>query len=606
MKIQPILSQKCPRKTRDKRERVFRVAYETAQPRTARGSARRELAENCFSNSPTGTVQNPQISFRSSYFEDFNNKYSTVRSLLQKETDEFILTGMNATKLGEGIGGETFKFNHPRLANIVIKRNKSGYTDDYAKEYKNLAAVPTEIIGGQEAVARVNNIGDHYLISTLVPGKCVSRENRYTEQHLVDLFNKMFELDKLGIYHGDLNGKNILLSSNGTVNFIDYQWTEKIAKMNFFDNEKSQKCLLPLSEFPENAQMFEMASMPWYMDSFDTVAEKEKFLKTYLKVKSNYHAKRYDYIKKITRNWPYSGELARIQQALQAENAKAIIYRNPDSDVLKLEMKKVQFLSDYRDAYSHVDPNLPNRNILGAPSSYLCSISSLQDYRNELHKQLNTSFNRTKTDYLKSSLEYGDYWYRNLTSYTEDTYEYVMRMASKSKNKHEAPHKFYVNDRNPRIFTPNLDLLDSFGAPYKPVYTRGLDAPYLLRYSLDSMYERPISILDSALTDSKSAHQVEKLKGLFKKSRKTILDDRLLDTLNASEVAVLKIREFRGYVKHNFSSYNANRTLSNLLDQSVEYSQELFRTIFAGLKSSSSRDIVVKGYEGMRNFIYKI
>ena len=79
-----------------------------------------------------------------------------------------------------------------------------------------------------------------------------------------------------------------------------------------------------------------------------------------------------------------------------------------------------------------------------------------------------------------------------------------------------------------------------------------------------------------------------------------------MDTLNASEVAVLKIREFRGYVKHNFSSYNANRTLSNLLDQSVEYSQELFRTIFAGLKSSSSRDIVVKGYEGMRNFIYKI
>lgn len=135
--------------------------------------------------------------------------------------------------MGEGIGGETYKFNHPKLANIVIKRNKTGYSDDYAKEYKNLALIPTHIIGGQEAVARVNNLGEHYLISTLVPGKCVSRDNRYTEQHLKNLFNKMFELDKLGIYHGDLNGKNILLNSDNTVNFIDYQWTEKIAEMNF-------------------------------------------------------------------------------------------------------------------------------------------------------------------------------------------------------------------------------------------------------------------------------------------------------------------------------------------------------------------------------------
>ncbi len=508
--------------------------------------------------------------------------------------------------MGEGIGGETYKFNHPKLANIVIKRNKTGYSDDYAKEYKNLALIPTHIIGGQEAVARVNNLGEHYLISTLVPGKCVSRDNRYTEQHLKNLFNKMFELDKLGIYHGDLNGKNILLNSDNTVNFIDYQWTEKIAEMNFFDSHKSQKCLLPLSEFPENAQMFEMASMPWYMDSFDTVAEKENFLKTYLKVKAKYHEKRYDYIKKITQNWPYPSEKSRIKQSLDSEQAKAEIYKNPDSDILKLEMKKLQFLSDYRDAYSHVDPNLPGRNILAAPASYLCSISSVQDYRKEIDKLLSLSFSKTKNDYLKSMAEYGEYWYQNLTSYTEDTYKYVMRMARKTNVKGEESHKFYINDRNPRIFTPNLDLLDSLETSYKPVYSSGLDAPYLMQYKLDTMYRPSIDLLDSSLEDSKSVHQIEKLKGLFKKSRKTAFDDKLLDTLNASEVAVLKIREFRGYVKHHFSSYVANRTLSNLLENSVNFSEELFNTIFSGLKASNSRDILVKGYEGMRKFIYNI
>lgn len=96
----------------------------------------------------------------------------------------------------------------------------------------------------------------------------------------------MFELDKVGIYHGDLNGKNILLDGTGNVNFIDYQWTEKVDKNNLFDNVKSQKTLLPVSNFPENAQMFEMASMPWYMENLDSSIDREAFLKQYLRAKS--------------------------------------------------------------------------------------------------------------------------------------------------------------------------------------------------------------------------------------------------------------------------------------------------------------------------------
>ena len=115
----------------------------------------------------------------------------------------------------------------------------------------------------------------------------------------------MFELDKLGIYHGDLNCRNILLNPNGKINFIDYQWTEKVNKVNFFDSTKSEKILLPISTFPENAQMFEMASMPWYMDTFNYKSDREEFIKKYLEAKSNYHENRYNYIKAITKDWPY-------------------------------------------------------------------------------------------------------------------------------------------------------------------------------------------------------------------------------------------------------------------------------------------------------------
>lgn len=547
-----------------------------------------------------------QVSFGSSYFENFNNKYNSIKTILQTETDEFIQTGGNVTKLGEGIGGETYRFKNPILENFVIKKNKQGYSENYLKEYKNLSIIPTNIVGGQEAVGRVYSSGEYYLISTFVPGKCVSETNRYTQGHLKTLFNKMFELDKLGIYHGDLNGKNILIADNGIVNFIDYQWTEKVEEINFFDSRKSKKILMPLAEFPENAQMFEMASMPWYMESFKNATEKENFLKLYLEAKSNYHEKRYEYIRKITKNWPYAGEKERIQQALSSEKAKAAVYKNPDKDILRLEMKKIQFLSDYRDAYSHVDPNLPSRNILASPSSYLCSISSVQDYRKDIYRQLGTSINKIKSDYLKSMLSYGDYWYNNFTSYTEDTYAYILRMVQKINNKNEIPHKFYINDRNPRIFTPNLDLLEGLGLSYKPLYETGFDSPALMMTKISKMYEMPIKILDSSLNDAKSIHHIEKLKGLFKTTRNTAFNEKLLDTLNASEVAALKIREFRSYVKHTFSSYIANKTLSNLLENSVNFSQELFNNIFSGLQAINAKDITVKGYEGMRKFIYKI
>lgn len=550
--------------------------------------------------------QKSQVNFGTSNFENFNNKYSSIKTILQREIDDFIQTGDNVRKLGEGIGGETYRFNNPILENFVIKKNKTGYSENYSKEYNNLSLIPTNIVGGQEAVARVNNSGEHYLVSTFVPGKSVSKTNRYTDEHLKTLFSKMFELDKLGIYHGDLNGKNILIAENGIVNFIDYQWTEKVDTINFFDSRKSKQILMPLSEFPENAQMFEMASMPWYMESFDTASEKELFLKSYLKTKSNYHEKRYEYIKKITQNWPYQGEKDRIKEALDSEKAKAAIYKNPDDNILRLEMKKIQFLSDYRNAYSHVDPNIPSRNILASSSSYLCSLSSVQDFRKEVIRQLAASSNITKSDYLKSMLLYGDYWYNNLTSYTEDTYSYIIRMVQKIKSRNEMPHKFYINDRNPRIFPPNSDLLEGFGPLYKPLYEAGLDSPAAIMTKISNIYEMPIKILDSILTDSKSIHQIEKLKGFFNTTRSTAYNEKFLDTLNASQVAALKIREFRSYVKHTFSSYMANRTLSNLLEDSVNFSQELFNSIFTGLQSINAKDITVKGYDGMRKFIYKI
>ena len=551
---------------------------------------------------------NKKITFGSIIFENYNNKYDDIKTLLRTEIERFSNGANNAVLLGEGVSGETYKFTNPRLSKFVIKKNKSGFSEDYSKEFKNLASIPVEKVGGQEAIARVyNNRKDtHYLVSTLVSGKTVSTQNRYTDRSLKILFDKMFELDKVGIYHGDLNGKNILLDGTGNVNFIDYQWTEKVDKNNLFDNVKSQKTLLPVSNFPENAQMFEMASMPWYMENLDSSIDREAFLKQYLRAKANYHEQRYDYIKKITTNWRYSSELPYIKEALDSEKAKAMLFKNPSDGVLKIEMKKLQFLSDYRDAYSHVDPNLPNRNILPAPSAYICSLSSVQDFRKEVSKQSPLFVDQHAKNYIKSMERYGDYWYNNLKNYTNDTFDYIMRAVKKQYKSGEERHEFYINERNPRVFEPNRDLLAKMPSSYRPFYERNFDIP-IAGVRIEYRYEGTIDSLKQAkLYDLKTQHNIYKLSRILKETKQFINDKEYLNLLDLSELSILKIREFRSYSKHNQKDPFVLNRIDSLFRDVSRYTHNLFKIIQGGLQQENAKSIIVKGYEEMRKFKYKI
>lgn len=554
----------------------------------------------------TSTNKN-SCNFKAIYFENYNSKYNNIQTHLRKELENFSGGNNNVTKLGEGVGGETFRFSSKLLRNFVIKVPKSGYKDDYEKEYKNLMSLPINKIGGQEAVARIYDSvkGCYGLVSSLVQGKTASMTNRYNTSYLKSLFTKMFELDKEGIYHGDLNGKNILLN-NDQVNFIDYQWTQIVPKINIYDTEKVEKMLLPKSVFPENAQMFEMASIPYYIDSLWTSFGKENFVKKYLQAKSEYHENRAKHIKHLEPNW-FSSEKHLIRQSLREESAKAKIYRNPEDDIIKLELKKFQFLSDYRDAFSHVDANLPNRNIIPSASSYLCALSAVQDFRKEIGLQLSSCHDGTKREYLKSMMEYGNYWYSNLKEYTSDTFDYIMRAILNNPNSDESKHHFYSNERNPREFSPNRDILTSMDSKYKCEFDCNFDVPYTLNDSIPNMYTGATLELSQSLpSDLKAMHQLEKVKNISKKSTNFSKKEQFLDLLNATLVATLKIREFRSYAKHNLFSYATSRILNELLEKTSNFSEVLFQRIFQGLKYEYPENILVKGYKNMRQFKFKL
>ena len=551
---------------------------------------------------------NNKISFKSIFFEDFNKKYDYIRNKLNKETEDFFQKRNNVTKIGEGIGGETFRFNDYNVNNLVIKTTKSNYNDDYATEFKNLMSVPSNIIGGQEAVARVydNQGKKHGLISTFVQGKPASVTNCFNDAHLKSLFNKMYELDKVGIYHGDLNGNNILLNSFGTVNFIDYQWTKIISIVNFFDIIKASEMLLPRTVFPENAQMFEMASLPYYIDKLPTASEKENFLKKYLLAKSEYHNKRAKYIAEFERYWN-SYEKPIVRKSLQEEQAKASIFKHPDDLVIKMELKKLQFLSDYRDAYSHVDKNLPDRNIIPSTSSYLCAMSAVQDLRRDIsHEQLYIK-NDEQFYYLRSMQVYTDYWYDNLKQYTSDTFDYVMRAIMNKPSSTETKHEFYENERNPREITPNRDILANVSQKYRTIFDNNFSVPNNLNYTISSMYDNAASSISSNLSyDTKSLHNIDKIRSVSKESKIFNDDLRYLDLLNVSQVGLLKIREFYSYVKHNISSSTPARAIADLLQNSEDFTKQLFKTMYNSVKQDDSNWITKKGYIGMRQFKAKI
>lgn len=553
--------------------------------------------------------QKQNTSFKSVSFLQYNNKYDSIRGKLYQELSKFVDGADNASVLGAGKFGETYRFKDSGLRNVVIKKSKGEYKDNYELEYGNLVKVPNDKVGGQAGIARAVDYGksEYYLLSTMAEGKEISNFNRYNDSHLKSLFNKMFELDKVGLYHGDLNGKNILLTQSGEINFIDYQWSQVVDRINFFDSDKAKKLLLPLSHFPENAQMFEMATMPYYLESIGSQKEKEDFLKMYLRNKAEYHSKRCQYIKQITQNWPYSSELASIRDSIKAEQAKAKVYRNPSDKLLKLELKKFQFLSDYRDAYGHVDPHIFERNILTSSSSYLCSISSVQDFRKEIAKQLVTCTDSDMIAYLRAQKEYGDFWHTNLRRDALKTFNYVMRAITKTLHNDEERHSFYQYDRNPRLMKENRNVLAAMDSRFHTVFDRNFYVPYGLKDKMHNIFSVPMAdIKPFTHTDIKAYNRRKKIQHAYGELKNFERNGQVLDLLNTSEVMTLKAREFKGYAYHNMSSSYLDRLLDKLLRDSVEFTENLYKTILNGLSELDANKILVQGYQNMRKFVTKV
>lgn len=598
-------------------------------------------------------------SFGQIIFKDVSSKYKDQKEQLEKELDIFSGSKKNAQFLGSGISAEAYILK--KMPEVVVKQ-AFDKKETFEDEQKNMNLIPSGLDNAQKFVARAYDDEEnrYYLLSTKIEGKCADPQTMpWTRKHLKSLFDGLLKLDKSGVYHGDLNNGNMKLTNEGNVNFLDFQWTHKIS--NSYAFEEKEESILPDFIYLENAQMFEMAELPYYLRDINDTSQAKKFFKEYLQEKSDYHKKRYDYINANYFN--YSAEKAK-----KFEKAQAVVFENPSNNVIKTEAKKVQFLNAFREAYKRIDKNVKDKNILTAGSYYLLAMNMVQDFRHEVQKNIKAISleretiareerkiekeqkeiskrensvlgqlihgrkdkerkkeleNRTdclnkrkdyltyKEDYLNLSEEYGKFWFEKLSTWAPDAFDFPIRhITGYLKNWETQRHDFNNPNINLNDFGKVTNVLSSIGeeTSFDNVRNFNIKAEQFIRNEeTDKELFRKLTTSVSKSNFTEIKNKIYEIKDLQKEINKTVKTCEWLNTLNLSMLMTLKSRDLYTVVTN--SNTKDYEYLQNIKTLAIEFqktykniAQNLFQQIYREINNYDCDSDYISGYANMEKF----
>lgn len=556
-------------------------------------------------NTPQLNTQNysqshpKNISFEAIRIKQMNPAYAQMRVHLERELEEFTQKGDNADLIGAGISSAVYKFK--RIKDIVFKKSLNR-NDNFQDEIEHLRMLPESLRSVQKFIAQAfdDETGLFYLLSTKMPGKIADcKKNPWTREYFKNFFETLFELDKNGIYHGDLHCGNILLDDAGNANLIDFQWTQKLTRSEYFTN-KAQSMLPPFI-MSENSQMFEMAGIPYYIKFTDNSRQGKRFLQDYLKEKAVYHQNRSDFLRIFYERSVNEKEKSNIIKGINYEDAQSIILRHPTDDVLRIEIKKLQFLSNFRDAHGQADIFNPEMNYVTAPSSHLMILSAIQELRHEIALQKKQKFiSSAKREYLKYTEEYAKYWFDNICSWIDGVFDMALHNAKKTK--------FSENNRRFDHFENLTDLYKIFGEKYRSRYTQEFNLPQStaeaykgIRKETSNMFKESI-YLDF---DAKITRKLNEIKKLNEKLKEAIKNNWGFDVLNLSILSIVKNRELYSILESKPSSKARDILMFQLYkteDMYQQIAESSYRHLFAKIWLDAPEKKTLTGYKGMYNF----
>ena len=536
------------------------------------------------------------INFEAVRIKQIAQEYSPLKKVLETELDKFVHKANNAELIGQGLSAQVYVFD--KFQEIVFKKS-SNTKNTFSDEIKNLKFLPDGLSSVQKFIAQAfdDESGIFYLLSTKMKGKPANpNTNPYTKEHLKNLFETLFELDKNGIYHGDFNIGNILLDESGKVNLIDFQWMNKTEPKRFFEDKP--RIVLPPFIINENSQMFEMASLPFYMKN---IQKGKAFLQEYLSAKSVYHENRAEYLRSVISNWPYKYEKDIILKGINYEDAQSVLFRHPDKDILKLETKKMQFLSNFREAFSRQDGNNPESNFVTGASSHLLTLSALQELRTEIALQKKQKYiSSAKKDYLTFTDEYARYWFDNIKNWTKSIFDENINHAI---NIESNAGKNYDN------FGRMINLYDIIDAKYKMPYSDSFD---LKTYTdgtliLEDIFSgfKNLKSQTFFLFDIRIRNKQNEIKKVNERLKSAFNKDWGLDVLNLSVLNIIKNRELKKIVVAKPNLKNRDDIITELHDERLMYeklARQSFRRILSAISSDTPSNNKLTGYENMFNF----
>lgn len=579
-------------------------------------------------------------SFGQIFFRDIDSNYENKKEQLEKELDIFSASKKNATLLGAGISAEAYSLK--KMPEIVVKQ-PFDKTETFEDEQKNLKIFPKSLWESQQFVARAYDDEEncYYLLSTKVKGKSPDPNDMpWTQTHLITLFDGLYKMDKEGVYHGDLNSGNVKLTDDGNVNFLDFQWTHEVSdNKEFYEKEQS---ILPDFVYLENAQMFEMAELPYYLNKMDDSAQAKEFLKEYLQQKAEYHDKRFHYL-----DYCFSKDSNIVNKAKRFEKAQSVVLKNPTNGVVKIEAEKVQFLNMFREAYKTIDKNVKNKNILLAGSYYLLAMNMAQNFRHDVEvnkKELasqkrliekekteiskrESSFLRSvmpnsksaqkdnerknilaekevylnyKEDYLNLMGEYGGFWFEKLKSWTPDAFAFPLRHATNRLQYWEhCRHDFYNPEVNLRDFGTIINVLEKIGM--KPAFANAKNynfgsSPQDLDVQVKSEVLDDLTLEISKPSATKT--QISELDELEKEILQAKKNGSWLNMLNLSMLATFKANDLSSMT---FS--DERRLASNYEYKFENLSKNLFDKIYKEISDYDPKAEYSLGYADMDKFV---
>lgn len=546
---------------------------------------------------------------------------------LKDKIDTFEETHANATYLGTGLFSRVYKFND---SDTVIKESlptqaAKKVNDKFINESLLLSAIPFSVRNSQKLIANVETErGNQYLVSSFVRGKKPDGvETSWEKAHFNSLFKTLFQLDLNKIYHGDLNRGNCLLTDDGNVNLIDFQYADRFDFDNPVENDDKFKC--PYFVSPSNAQMFEMANLPYYLLKLNKVGKKDKVkptFKNYLMEKAQYSKQRSDFLYAND----YNIEMARYEELLSK------FLRYPTDDIMELQALKLQVLYAYRQVFSIVDiNNFSNKNIISAIPAYLFVASSAKSLNDCVKKLYSSSANSDFKEFLSYESEYARYWQNKAleelfgTNISDDkeygVFNWVLRNAQ--FNPHWKDGKVDYEDDLRSRFIDSVDKdLEKFnnvaslitGKKYnsdnqtQPFESENLKYGfYIIDNSINNFNEQPPEhdYLREELEDV--INYRNKFLESYTKTTMAVDEGRLIPAITYSIKAICcasLLKESSGFAKNKKTYYQVSdyatqqeKIANSALENLPEITTGLFDIAVASIKSNDSNHLNVLSYD---------